>query len=153
MCAERRWKGRHSLTRAPTRSPVHLLLLEASLRAVGLSCGATAVVACDGGDAAEAAALAALVRPAGVLHAAGLLADRLLQRLPASHVVSPFQPKAFGAARLHAATAIARVQALVLFSLVASTVGNTGQANYAAANASLDALARPPRVFSACSQP
>ena len=74
--------------------------LEASLRAVGLSGSATAVVACDGGDAAEAAALAALVRPAGVLHAAGMLADILLQRLPASQVVSPFQPKAGGAARL-----------------------------------------------------
>merc|ERR1712093_927050 len=68
--------------------------LEASLRAVGVSGGSTTVVACDGGDAAEAAALVALVRPTGVLHAAGVLSDRLLQRLSASHVASPFQPKA-----------------------------------------------------------
>eukprot|EP00964_Phaeocystis_antarctica_P096652 scaffold62929_cov75-Phaeocystis_antarctica.AAC.1 len=79
---------------------------------MGLSGGATTVVACDGGDAAEAAALVALVRPTGVLHAAGVLSDRLLQRLSALHVVSPFQPKAGGAAHLHAATALARVQAL-----------------------------------------
>ena len=116
--------------------------LEASLRAVGVSGGSTTVVACDGGDAAEAAALVALVRPTGVLHAAGVLSDRLLQRLSASHVASPLQPKAGGAVRLHSATALGCVEALVLFSSVASTVGNPGQGNYAAANACLDALSR-----------
>ena len=57
------------------------------------------------------------------------------------HLAQP-RPQALGAAHLHAATAPACVQALVLFSSVASTVGNAGQANYAAANACLDALAR-----------
>ena len=116
--------------------------LEASLRAVGVSGGSTTVVACDGGDAAEAAALVALVRPTGVLHAAGVLSDRLLQRLSASHVASPLQPKAGGAVRLHSATALGCVEALVLFSSVASAMGSVGQGNYAAANACLDALAR-----------
>ena len=116
--------------------------LEASLRALGSAAGSTSVVACDGGDASEAAALVALARPAGVLHAAGLLVDRLLQRLAASTVASPFAPKAVGAAHLHASTSMGRVQALVLFSSAASTVGNAGQANYAAANACLDSLAR-----------
>ena len=116
--------------------------LEASLRALGSAAGSTSVVACDGGDASEAAALVALARPAGVLHAAGLLVDRLLQRLAASTVASPFAPKAVGAAHLHASTSMGRVQALLMYSSTASAMGNAGQANYAAANACLDSLAR-----------
>ena len=43
---------------------------------------------------------------------------------------------------MHAATAQVAIQALVLYSSVASALGNVGQGNYAAANACLDSLAR-----------
>jgi acyl carrier protein len=52
------------------------------------------------------------------------------------------RPKLAGAANLAAATEGAALDFLVLFSAGASWLGNPGQSNYAAANATLDALAQ-----------
>ena len=52
-----------------------------------------------------------------------------------------FSPKAVVASHVHRAAMRAPLEALALFSSVASTFGNVGQANYASANAYLDALA------------
>ena len=57
-------------------------------------------------------------------------------------VCAVFEPKALGASHVHAMVACTALEAFGLFSSVASTFGNVGQANYAAANAYLDALAR-----------
>merc|ERR1711969_288583 len=50
-------------------------------------------------------------------------------------------PKAGGAWALHRASAWAPLRACALFSSVAALLGGSGQANYSAANACLDALA------------
>ena len=77
----------------------------------------------------------------GVLHAAGVLQDRLIRSMSASDFGNVFAPKANGAALLYGATAQLPLQASVLFASIASAFGNIGQANYASSNAYLDALA------------
>jgi acyl transferase domain-containing protein/NADPH:quinone reductase-like Zn-dependent oxidoreductase/thioesterase domain-containing protein/NADP-dependent 3-hydroxy acid dehydrogenase YdfG/acyl carrier protein len=116
------------------------------------SAGAQAV--CLQGDVSDRtsldAALASLPsdfpKMAGVLHAAGVLDDGLLGDLSAERVAKVLRPKAIGAWNLHEATLdtaspLNDVTQFVLFSSAAATLGSPGQANYAAANASLDALA------------
>ena len=105
------------------------------------------VAACDIGDGADGVALLAFARPAGVLHAAGVLHDRMLRSMATDDVCAVFEPKALGASHVHAMVACTALEAFGLFSSVASTFGNVGQANYAAANAYLDAVARSRRCL------
>ncbi|WP_335984362.1 SDR family NAD(P)-dependent oxidoreductase, partial [Streptomyces sp. CA2R106] len=107
---------------------------------------AVEVVACD---VAERAPLTALLdridatgpRLASVLHTAAVLDDGVLDRLDASRLETVLRVKAQGAALLDELTADRDLDAFVLFSSIASTLGAPGQGNYAAANAYLDALA------------
>ncbi|WP_394839191.1 type I polyketide synthase [Pendulispora rubella] len=77
----------------------------------------------------------------GLLHAAGTLADATIQHLTASRFRSVLPAKVAGAWHLHEATRELSLDFFVLFSSGASLLGSPGQANYAAANAFLDALA------------
>lgn len=77
----------------------------------------------------------------GVFHAAGILADGVLQQQEWSRFREVMSPKLAGAWNLHLLTRHRRLDCFVLFSSIASLLGPAGQANYAAANSFLDALA------------
>jgi len=77
----------------------------------------------------------------GVVHAAGLLDDGLLQQQTPERFRSVMAPKVLGALHLHALTSEAPLDFFVLYAAGAGLLGSPGQGNYAAANTFLDALA------------
>jgi acyl carrier protein len=77
----------------------------------------------------------------GVIHSAGLVEDRLLLQTDAESFRKVLRPKVHGGWNLHQALADEPLDFFVLYSSIGSLVAATGQANYASANAFLDALA------------
>jgi myxalamid-type polyketide synthase MxaB len=100
------------------------------------------------GDVARAKDVAAMIEACqalaplkGIVHAAGIIQDGMLRNQTAAHFKSVMAPKVIGAWQLHQQSRALALDFFICFSSMASLIGSAGQANYAAANAYLDALA------------
>ena len=77
----------------------------------------------------------------GVIHAAGVLDNGMLQDQTWARFETVLAPKVQGAWNLHEATRELPLDWFVMFSSITGFLGGPGQSSYAAANAFLDALA------------
>jgi epothilone polyketide synthase D len=77
----------------------------------------------------------------GILHAAGVLDDGILMHQNPERLATVFAPKVSGGWLLHKFSLQHPLEFFVLFGSAAALLGSSGQANYAAANSFLDALA------------
>ncbi len=112
--------------------------LVADLTALGAHVRA---VACDAADRDALADLLARVPVSGVVHAAGVLDDGVVEAQTPDRLDAVLAPKVDAAWHLHELTRDLDLSAFVLFSSLAGTYSSAGQAGYAAGNAFLDALA------------
>ncbi|GAA3657443.1 hypothetical protein GCM10022420_038380 [Streptomyces iranensis] len=117
--------------------------LVAELEAAGAS---VTVAACDVADREAVrellAGIPAEVPLRGVVHTAGVVDDGVVEGLTEERVRRVLAPKVDAAWHLHELTQDMGLEAFVLYSSVAATLGAGGQGSYAAANAFLDALAQ-----------
>ncbi len=116
--------------------------LRAELELLGVE---VTIAACDVSDRAALQVLLDAI-PAeqplrGVVHAAGVLDDGVIDSLTSERLDWVLEPKADAAWHLHDLTRHLDLSMFVLFSSAAGTFGSPGQGNYAAANTFLDALA------------
>jgi acyl transferase domain-containing protein/NADPH:quinone reductase-like Zn-dependent oxidoreductase/NAD(P)-dependent dehydrogenase (short-subunit alcohol dehydrogenase family)/acyl carrier protein len=82
----------------------------------------------------------------GIVHAAGILDDAVVAHLSPAKFQSVMAAKVGGALALDANVQAGDLDFLVYYSSAASVLGTPGQANYAAANAMLDALSHSQRL-------
>jgi acyl transferase domain-containing protein/NADPH:quinone reductase-like Zn-dependent oxidoreductase/NADP-dependent 3-hydroxy acid dehydrogenase YdfG/acyl carrier protein len=116
--------------------------LQAELEELGAE---VKIAACDVADREQLEALIAAIDSdhplKAVIHAAGTIDDGTIDSLSPERLDTVLSPKADAAWHLHELTEQMDLDAFVMFSSAAATVGAPGQGNYAAANTFLDALA------------
>ncbi|MCM2390037.1 type I polyketide synthase, partial [Streptomyces albipurpureus] len=141
LVAERGVRHLLLLSRRGDRAP-GIAELVAELEGLGAT---VRVEACDVADRRALTAVIASIerdRPlTGVVHTAGVVDDGVLGSLSADRMDAVMRPKVDAAWHLHHLTRDLDLSMFVLFSSVSGTFGTAGQANYAAANTFLDALA------------
>ncbi|MBA8925107.1 acyl transferase domain-containing protein/D-arabinose 1-dehydrogenase-like Zn-dependent alcohol dehydrogenase/acyl carrier protein [Kutzneria viridogrisea] len=114
--------------------------LHADLSALGAE---VEIVACDAADREALSALLDRIPDlTSVTHVAGVLDDGVISALTPDRLDTVMLPKVDAAWNLHELTLDRDLSAFILYSAGASTFGDAGQGNYAAANAYLDALAQ-----------
>jgi NADPH:quinone reductase-like Zn-dependent oxidoreductase len=120
----------------------------ATVAALGNTGARIRVLATDVTQPDDVARAVASIEPPlrGVIHAAGVLDDGMLSQQTWSRFEHVLAPKMAGAWNLHTATRGAALDFFVMFSSASAVLGNPGQANYAAANAFLDAFAHQRRA-------
>lgn len=128
--------GRSGRTEVAATDPI------AGLEAAGCK---VHVLACDVAQPQSVeqldAALATLPALGGIVHAAGVLDDGPIEALGADRWQRVMAPKIAGSWNLHRLAQRWPVDFLVFYSAGAALLGSAGQANYAAANSAMDALA------------
>ena len=77
----------------------------------------------------------------GIIHAAGVLDDAPIVKQTFESYKKVMSPKILGTWNLHNATNDSNLDFFILFSSIASIIGNAGQVNYAAANEFMDSFA------------
>ncbi|MFI6345298.1 type I polyketide synthase [Streptomyces sp. NPDC050560] len=147
--------GAHVARWLAGRGAPHLLLVgrrgpdapgAAKLRAELTAAGAAVTLAaCDAADRdgmrAVLDAIPAEHPLTGVVHAAGVLDDGVIEHLTPDRFTAVHRAKVDSALVLDDLTAELGLDVFALFSSASAAIGNLGQAVYAAANAELDALA------------
>ncbi|MFC7987622.1 SDR family NAD(P)-dependent oxidoreductase, partial [Streptomyces sp. NPDC057336] len=128
--------------RGPAAEGVEGLVAELSRAGARVS-----VEACDVADGAAVADLVARHGVGAVVHSAGVLDDGTVESLTSERLAGVLRPKVDAAWNLHEATKDLDLAAFVLFSSMSGILGGPGQANYAAGNTFLDALARHRRAL------
>ena len=108
-------------------------------------------------DVSDATALGAMLERTrrvapirGVIQSAGLLDDGAVLQLDAERVARVFAAKVVGTWNLHHSTRGDALDFFVCFASVAGFLGSAGQANHAAANTFIDALAEMRRAQGRC---
>jgi NADPH:quinone reductase-like Zn-dependent oxidoreductase/acyl carrier protein len=133
--------------RRGTEAP-HARQLAEELSALGATVELPACDAADRSALAEVFAAVPKEHPlSAVVHAAGVLDDCLVADLTPERLRTVLRAKVEAALNLHELTLGGGLRAFVLYSSMSSLLGYPGQANYAAANAFLDALAHHRRAL------
>ncbi|MCP4132525.1 MAG: SDR family NAD(P)-dependent oxidoreductase, partial [bacterium] len=76
----------------------------------------------------------------GIIHAGGLLDDKLLMSKDWESFIRVLAPKVAGVWNIHEATKSEQLDFFVVFSSIVAVAGNIGQSDYAAANSFLDSF-------------
>lgn len=105
----------------------------------------------DGAALRQAVASAGMGRVSGIIHGAGMLADRRIEAKSDQDIAAVYATKVYGLRALLSAVDEASLSHLALFSSTSGFHGNVGQSDYAAANEVLNKFAHAfQRRFPAC---